>query len=153
MPTIEQAATQWCPMVRTATPMLLQEQAGTQKQIVGSTGGINADVMNSARIPRFCVCIADECAMWRWDEKTPEAPRRQVWHVEEDIDEEDLVAEPARHADVPKNATWVPVEGLGTDGVCGGYWTEPTAKFKKSVADSAATRRGHCGIAGRVEFS
>lgn len=150
MPTIEQAATQWCPMVRTATPILLQEQAGTQKQIVGSTGGINADVMNNARIPRFCVCIADECAMWRWDE---EARRHKVWHVEEDIDEEDLVTEPARHADVPSSATWIPVEGIGTDGVCGGYWTEPTEESEQRKADSAATRRGHCGIAGRVDFS
>lgn len=54
MLTREQAATTWCPMVRSIK------------------GGSNCAPQHGERKPFDANCIADECAMWRWGEYAQE---------------------------------------------------------------------------------
>lgn len=58
--TPEQARELWCPMVRIAR----NERSGLGLQMVA---GCNTDALGGVRVPASCRCIADKCAMWRWE--------------------------------------------------------------------------------------
>jgi len=80
--TPEQARTLWCPMVRTARREVEAEAAiidrpgGTTHihERVQIVGGCNTDALGRLRIPASCHCIADQCAMWRWEFTTASVP-------------------------------------------------------------------------------
>lgn len=42
-----------------------------QRHIVG---GCNTDALGRLRVPASCLCIADQCAMWRWEPTTASVP-------------------------------------------------------------------------------
>lgn len=152
MLTAAQAAGTWCPMVRIArhetvaaerhfpgpggSPVVID-----QAQIVG---GCNTDALGVNRVPASCRCIAAGCAMWRWAEPAPE-PRDPVWWWCHDEESE---AEPARPAEVPASAVWVPFRVNGDD-PDGGYWCEADEDVAADHAKAAAARRGYCGLAGK----
>lgn len=76
MHTPEQAKALWCPMARIAR----DESIRIEAQAVGGmvcvqeerhvVGGCNTDALGGVRVPRSCRCIADDCAMWRWEHTT-----------------------------------------------------------------------------------
>lgn len=65
--TPEQAAALWCPMVRTVRWEC--DKSGSNGKSFGDAnaiGGCNSGGM-AARNPSSSRCIADNCAMWRWE--------------------------------------------------------------------------------------
>lgn len=69
--TPKEAASLWCPMVRIARtePIQVVQADGTTKDsevALSVVGGCNIDSLGHNRVPSSCRCIADQCAMWRW---------------------------------------------------------------------------------------
>lgn len=61
MLTREQAAATWCPMVR----MVKATERSTVEH--GQPAFNRAELPgNATGVPSSCMCIADQCAMWRW---------------------------------------------------------------------------------------
>lgn len=66
--TTEQAKALWCPMSRIARSENLARPDGHHdKQVI--VAGCNRDALGSAAgfVLNSCKCIADKCAMWRWE--------------------------------------------------------------------------------------
>lgn len=59
MHTPEQAKELWCPMVRASN---------------GDDNSANCGDAEAFRNPGFARCIADQCAMWRWEHTTASVP-------------------------------------------------------------------------------
>ena len=80
MHTPEQAQALWCPMVRIARDESITIEKAVIGDIVNVTeqrhivGGCNTDALGSLRVPASCRCIADKCAMWRWEHTTASVP-------------------------------------------------------------------------------
>lgn len=164
MHTPEQAGALWCPMVRVARHEMIIVQDPSiggltsrheEHHVVGGCNSASGPG-RGPRNPASSRCIADQCAMWRWEDNArPPEPRDKVtfWPNDErdSAVERMRKTEPTRHAKVPADAIWVPVTGPKYD--CeGGYWEEPQEKVdadnEKAAADFYATRRGYCGMAG-----
>ncbi len=64
MPTAEQAKAQWCPMVRVSN--VGQVYNRVDPVYLGYKAGPDRDYFE--RQQKNCNCIADGCAMWRWDD-------------------------------------------------------------------------------------
>lgn len=66
-----EAASTWCPMARIAR----REEVRQQRVLPSSEdhaviiGGCNRDVLGDTDSPASCRCLADCCAMWRWQAK------------------------------------------------------------------------------------
>jgi len=125
MHTLQQAKVLWCPMVRPA------EGASSPVSLDGT--GWNT-------------CAGSACAMWRWADPAPELRDPKTWWTEDDFPK----AEPARPAEVPADAVWVPLNGEG-DRIEGGYWEEAPEKVAADNKRAMDMRRGYCGLAGRPE--
>jgi hypothetical protein len=68
MLTCEQAAATWCPMVRIARIEVIDHGEFSKKpRETVIVGGCNTDALGRTRVPASCRCIADGCAMWRWE--------------------------------------------------------------------------------------
>lgn len=119
MHTTEQSKTSlWCPMVR--------------------LNGENWSDARGARGHAFNTCIADRCAMWRWEGQ--QNPRRAtIRHTANP----GATAEPERPAHVAASWTFQPYDEHDGESAC---WIEPEA-------ETIARRRGFCGLAGRPEFT
>lgn len=169
MHTIEEANRLWCPMVRIARHEVTEQRqlvnAQTSLELVNEqhhiVGGVNHDALGGSKRMAAdhqplasCLCIADKCAMWRWDGKIglPERRTPETFWPEED----EPKVEPARVMklrgvvqDVPDSAVWVPLSSNGTES---GYWQEPQAlvdaEYEAELAKVRATMRGYCGLAG-----
>lgn len=68
--TPEQARELWCPMVRIARHEAIEYRTGymesyRDEQVI--VAGCNTDALGSNRVPASCRCIAEKCAMWRWE--------------------------------------------------------------------------------------
>jgi hypothetical protein len=75
MLTREQAAATWCPMVRVARrEQSVRYETGDGDAVV--VGGCNSDALGLNRVPASCRCIADGCAMWRWERPADGVPAR-----------------------------------------------------------------------------
>jgi hypothetical protein len=133
MNTADQARQLWCPMVRIG--------------VTPSAGGpcaINDPTINKDFSGR---CVADKCAMWRWQDPAHESRKPTAWWPEDD----DAVVEPPRPADLPLDAEWIPTTGEGEE-ITGGYWLEPQSAVDTEHSQAIAKRRGYCGLAGRPEL-
>lgn len=75
MHTPEEAKDLWCPMSRIAVREKLESEGALTRQNAAVVGGVNksARYMQN-RIPGDCLCIADRCAMWRWEHTTASVP-------------------------------------------------------------------------------
>lgn len=124
MHTNEQARVLWCPQARVARHEFVNNP--TQDYIIGGT---NSDALGGTRVPASCLCIAAECAMWRWHD----------WAEPGMVFAENRHAQTIEQAGTPKGGPgwiFVPAEDDYA------HWREPTEK-----AD--ARRLGYCGLAGR----
>lgn len=80
MHTPEQARALWCPMVRIArrevitieSPAIGGMQSVHEEHHIAA--GCNTDALGGCRIPASCRCIAEQCAMWRWEHTTASVP-------------------------------------------------------------------------------
>ena len=72
MHTPEQAALLWCPMVRVARHEFINSTRGISADHV--VAGCNTDALGGYRIPASCRCVAEQCAMWRWERTTKSVP-------------------------------------------------------------------------------
>jgi hypothetical protein len=75
MHTPEQAKELWCPMVRVARREVAEiniKPGESYEQVI--VGGCNSDSLGRTRVPASCRCIADKCAMWRWEHMTDSVP-------------------------------------------------------------------------------
>lgn len=85
MHTPDQARELWCPMVRIAR----REEFEVRRPAVGGMevvhteqfipGGCNTDALGRNRVPASCRCIADKCAMWRWEESVHFEHLTRLW--------------------------------------------------------------------------
>ncbi|HEX8883148.1 MAG TPA: hypothetical protein VF797_01510 [Noviherbaspirillum sp.] len=68
--TKEEATAKWCPMAR-LTACSASGHVGLSQTVFNRLqNGVNTAVPDSAR------CLADQCAMWRWEEgRAPGSPR------------------------------------------------------------------------------
>lgn len=81
MHTPEQAKDLWCPMARVARDESIEIERAAIGDMVHVTeqrhivGGCNRDALGGfgAGI-NSCNCIADQCAMWRWEPTTESVP-------------------------------------------------------------------------------
>lgn len=65
MLTRDEAGQTWCPMVRIAR--LEDVMPGDASEGMAVVAGCNTDALGGMRVPASCRCIADKCAMWRWE--------------------------------------------------------------------------------------
>lgn len=72
MHTPEQAKDLWCPMVRGVRWEADSYRPGIDDPTT-AVGGCNSGGA-AARSPLGCRCIADRCAMWRWEPMTESVP-------------------------------------------------------------------------------
>lgn len=61
--TVKDAKKKWCPMARGLVVVNQQPEAAEYMQVNRYSGGDPLD---------DCMCLADECACWKWDRKTGE---------------------------------------------------------------------------------
>lgn len=71
MHTPEEAGALWCPMARIARRENTEPDNSGSEVVVA---GCNTDALGGIRIPASCRCVADKCAMWRWEHTTVSAP-------------------------------------------------------------------------------
>lgn len=81
MHTPEQARELWCPLVRIARQETVQYDPPASSKDYGIrqagfpvVGGCNTEDLGRTRVPESCRCIADKCAMWRWEHTTASVP-------------------------------------------------------------------------------
>lgn len=75
MHTPEEAKNLWCPMVRAARRERERPENPRSSLGQGETyivGGCNTDALGGDRVPASCRCIANKCAMWRWEVDYPD---------------------------------------------------------------------------------
>lgn len=68
--TPEEAQALWCPMVRAARRERERPEGSMSQGETYIASGCNTDALGGNRVPVFCRCIADRCAMWRWAHTT-----------------------------------------------------------------------------------
>ena len=80
MHTPEQARALWCPMVRIERDESITIETAAIADMVQVTeqrhiaAGCNTDALGGCRIPASCRCVAEQCAMWRWEHTTKSVP-------------------------------------------------------------------------------
>lgn len=70
MHTTDEASYLWCPMVRIARreSVHVKMSSGDEFDEDVVVAGCNTDALGRTRIPESCRCIAEKCAMWRWQQ-------------------------------------------------------------------------------------
>lgn len=146
-----QAAATWCPMVRVARNEVIEERSPTgggmelvsrETHVVGGCNSASG-MGRGPRNPISSRCIADQCSMWRWADREVSLREPATWWPQDDYPQ----VEPARPAEVPGDAVWIPLTGDEEEAE-GGYWTEPSEKIDAEYEANNAGRRGYCGLAG-----
>jgi hypothetical protein len=159
--TIAQASLVWCPMVRTARHEVVTTETPHGGGIVGikdehhvvggcnSAGGMSRGA--ELRTPASCRCVAERCAMWRWESegrRNTAVYDRRFW-LPKRARTGANAAQPTAAIDRPyglpdSGVEWVPQytdDGLGA-------WVETDEAFGARTASAKAGRRGFCGLAG-----
>ena len=159
MNTTDQARQQWCPMVRVAFDLPIRVYQPDMPPTPSTVGFVDGASRNAGgeshrrndpayRASPDMRCVADKCAMWRWQDPAPVARDRIEWTC---YDEDAPEQEPPKPPEVHPDAEWTPFDG--TDDENGGYWTEPQSAVDAEHAQAVAKRRGYCGLAGRPEVA
>lgn len=129
MHTPEQARELWCPMARAAHHQFSSIDPTGRNELRVLMAGCNTD---DRRVPPTCHCIANKCAMWRWDESQTNTNVRRRRFVDDPGE-----TEPQRPDGVGPEWVFVPRNEEEGDPA---FWLEPEEMQQ-------ARRRGYCGLA------